>query len=154
MTWGEIDGTPYKLDGSETPRSGGPTFKIPEMPKRDKLLHQLTDKISRSHRTKKEEALKQAAASFSHSPRSLISRSERIQSMSPAAQRLMSNKLRLHSNSPFHSSTTPTPGRTPGASTPKNSPRVLQGSLKKRNVLSTDGLLKLPANKAKASDFF
>ena len=68
MTWGEIEGTPFRLDGSDTPvvPSGrGPTFKIPEVPRRDRLLHELAEKASKSHRAKKEVALKQATASLS-----------------------------------------------------------------------------------------
>jgi len=70
MTWGEIEGTPFRLDGSDTPvvPSGrGPTFKIPEVPRRDRLLHELAEKASKAHRAKKEVALKQAAASLSRS---------------------------------------------------------------------------------------
>ena len=68
MTWGEIEGTPFRLDGSDTPvvPSGrGPVFKIPEVPRRDRLLHELAEKASKAHRAKKEVALKQATASLS-----------------------------------------------------------------------------------------
>jgi len=70
MTWGEIDGTPFRLDGSDTPvvASGrGPVFKIPDVPRRDRLLHELAEKASKAHRDKKEVALKQATASLSRS---------------------------------------------------------------------------------------
>jgi hypothetical protein len=68
MTWGEIEGTPFRLDGSDTPLIGstrGPMFKIPEVPRRDRLLHELAEKTSKAHRDKKEKALKQVTASFS-----------------------------------------------------------------------------------------
>ena len=69
MTWGEIEGTPFRLDGSDTPLTGGssrgPVFKIPDVPRRDRLLHELAEKTSKAHRDKKEKALKQATASFS-----------------------------------------------------------------------------------------
>ena len=155
MTWGDIEGTPCRIDGPQTPRPGGPTFKIPDLPTRDKLLHKLTDDLNKSHRTKKAEALRQAAATFSNSPRSLMSRTEKIQSMSPAAQRLMSGKLRINTNSPFDKPVTPSPIRTPVSTpTPKASPRLDQGAPKKRSALPSDDLLKLPLKKAKASDFF
>ena len=70
MTWGEIEGTPFRLDGSDTPvvPSGrGPVFKIPEVPRRDRLAHELAEKASKAHRDKKEAALKQATASLSRS---------------------------------------------------------------------------------------
>jgi len=68
MTWGEIEGTPFRLDGSDTPvvPSGrGPVFKIPDVPRRDRLLHELAEKASKAHRDKKEVALKQATAALS-----------------------------------------------------------------------------------------
>ena len=67
MTWGEIEGTPFRLDGSDTPLLGasrGPVFKIPEVPRRDQLLHKLAEKSGKAYRDRKEKALKQAAASF------------------------------------------------------------------------------------------
>jgi len=70
MTWGEIEGTPFRLDGSDTPvvPSGrGPVFKIPDVPRRDRLLHELAEKASKAHRDKKEAALKQATATLSRS---------------------------------------------------------------------------------------
>ncbi|ESO01895.1 hypothetical protein HELRODRAFT_94284 [Helobdella robusta] len=170
MTWGEIEGTPFRLDGMETPRFGsgsGPNFKIPEVPKRDRLLHQLADKASKAHRAKKMEALKQAAATFSSSPRSFMSRTERLQSLSPAAQRLVSSKLRINSNSSLKASYTPSPCNTPGSEklTPKMTPKSSDPSPKRKSAKSnenkwnddsflTDNLLKLPAKKQKAQDFF
>jgi protein DGCR14 len=68
MTWGEIEGTPFRLDGSDTPLVGsarGPVFRIPDVPRRDRLLHELAEKTSKAHRDKKEKALKQVTASFS-----------------------------------------------------------------------------------------
>jgi len=70
MTWGEIEGTPFRLDGSDTPvvpGGRGPVFKIPEVPRRDRLLHELAEKASKAHRDKKEVALKQATAALSRS---------------------------------------------------------------------------------------
>ena len=60
MTWGEIDSTPFRLDGSETPVSG-PSFKIPEMSKKDQILLELAGKVGREKKARKAEALKQAA---------------------------------------------------------------------------------------------
>lgn len=75
MTWGEIEGTPFRLDGSDTPltnRTPGPLFKIPEVPRRDRLLHELAEKASKAHRAKKQEAMKQCQASFARYSKLLI----------------------------------------------------------------------------------
>ena len=62
MTWGEIEGTPFRLDGSDTPASKaqGPKFKISDVPKRDQILHNLADEIGKAHTAKKKEALDRA----------------------------------------------------------------------------------------------
>ena len=59
MTWGEIEGTPFRLDGSSTPtpKSVGPVFKMPNVPKRDQLLHNLNEEVGKAYRAKKQEAL-------------------------------------------------------------------------------------------------
>ena len=60
MTWGEIEGTPFALDASDTPMrlsTPGPQFKIPEIPERDKLHLNLVDNVGKRHRAKHEEAL-------------------------------------------------------------------------------------------------
>lgn len=155
MTWGDIEGTPCRIDGPQTPRHGGPIFKIPDLPVRDKVLHKLTEEINKSHRAKKTEALRQATATFANSPRSLMSRTEKIQSMSPAAQRLMSGKLRINTNSPLSKPVTPTLLKTPVSTpTPKAYQRLEHVSIKKRTALPSDDLLQLPLKKTKASDFF
>lgn len=64
MTWGEIEGTPFRLDASDTPVSHtpGPTFKIPQIPNRDRLAHKLAEDASKAHRSKKQDALKRFSA--------------------------------------------------------------------------------------------
>ncbi len=63
MTWGEIDGTPMRMD--QTPGSTpGPTFKIPEPPRREQLGHKLVEKISKQHRDKRKEAIARATLSM------------------------------------------------------------------------------------------
>lgn len=62
MTWGEIESTPYRLEGCETPllpsfRGEGPSFNIQDVPKRDRLAHELAEKNSKYHRDKKEKAI-------------------------------------------------------------------------------------------------
>lgn len=67
ITWGEIEGTPFRLDGSDTPysSSSGPTFRIPEIPKREKLAMALADKASESYRDKKRKAIEAARSQLS-----------------------------------------------------------------------------------------
>jgi protein DGCR14 len=68
MTWGEIEGTPFRLDAGDTPlaaRTPGPVFKIPEMPERQRLALELAEKASKTHRKKKEDAIKSVAARLS-----------------------------------------------------------------------------------------
>lgn len=64
MTWGSIEGSPFRLDGGDTPITGtpGPTFKMPEPKKRDQLGLALAEKVSRQHREKRRQALAQATA--------------------------------------------------------------------------------------------
>jgi protein DGCR14 len=64
MTWGTIDGTPFRLDGSDTPKlaTPGPVFRMPEPKKREQLGLALAEKVSRKHREKTREARAQAAA--------------------------------------------------------------------------------------------
>ena len=65
MTWGEIEGTPLSLEGAATPlRTPGPQFHMPAVPRRDRLALQLAEKASRASRTKKQDALKRAAANM------------------------------------------------------------------------------------------
>ena len=68
MCWGEIEGTPFRFDATDTPvvhkAKSGPQFRIPDVPKRDQIGLQLAEQASKAHRDKKEQALKQAAATF------------------------------------------------------------------------------------------
>jgi len=125
MTWGEVEGTPARLD-NESVATPGPVFRIPDVPKRELLGLQLSEKASRAHRAKKEEALKQVTRRFtSPSPTSKISLSavERLNSMSPAAQKLASKRLgiRVSSDKALAASYSPISSpshRLPGTKTP------------------------------------
>jgi protein DGCR14 len=96
MTWGEIEGTPFRLDGGDTPllAGSGPSFKVPEVPKRDQLALSLVENASRQHRQRKKKAMMQISAAFV-SPKigAASSSMERLNSMSPAARRLATSKL-------------------------------------------------------------
>lgn len=67
MTWGQIEGTPFRLDGSDTPlltTSQGPSFRIAEPPKREQLALQLAEKVGERHRDRKSKALEAARRSL------------------------------------------------------------------------------------------
>ena len=166
MTWGEIEGTPFRLDGSATPvRTPGPTFKIPNVPKRDRLALELADKASKSRKAKKEEALQQANRLKFTSPGQMSSKTDRLGYMSPAAQRLASAKLgiRTGSDKALRASYTPSPRRTPSERRHSlKSPSVRTPTAEKRRegklegdepVSLTDNLLQLPKRR-RAQDFF
>ncbi|XP_068224279.1 splicing factor ESS-2 homolog [Palaemon carinicauda] len=126
MTWGEVDGTPIQLDGNQTPllkrHTPGPSYRIPKVPNRDRLGHMLAEQVSLRHRNKKSKAVSAAQSSLA-SPLSKLghhSSSERVTSMSPAAQRLLSSKLgiRYGTDKALRQSYTPSPLTRRGSSTP------------------------------------
>lgn len=50
MTWGEIEGTPLLITGSETP--GPNNFRLPQPSRRDELGHKLSERASKNYRTR------------------------------------------------------------------------------------------------------
>lgn len=67
MTWGQIEGTPFRLDGSDTPlppRSQGPSFKMSEPPKREQLAFALADRVGEKNRDRKKKAMDAARRHF------------------------------------------------------------------------------------------
>lgn len=100
------------------------------------------------------------------SPKFGSSRTERLHSMSPAAQRLASSKLgvRTHTDKALRASYTPSPSHTPGSKTslltpglspkPSTPHRTPGKRTPSTNPISlTDNLLNIP-KRQKASDFF
>lgn len=173
MTWGEIEGTPFRLDGSDTPlRSsslGGPSFRIAETSKREALALQLADNVSEKHRAKKSKAIEAAKRNMCASPH-IRNSLDRLASMSPAARRLSSSRLGLSRDSwatpspklrssfstPKRTKTTPlvkvnTPARDQSR-TPTNDSR--QRTFSESTL--TDNLLSIPSSskRSKASDYF
>lgn len=170
MTWGEIEGTPFRLDGGDTPMhpTVGPSFHINEVSRREAIGLQLAGDVTEKARQKKEKAMETAKRNISASPH-VRSSFERLASMSPATRRLASVKLGFCA--------TPSPSRTPnktptrGASlfkkvTPsplirKKTPMMKAGSSKGQTEAMrqetgslTDNLLALPNKRQKAADFF
>jgi len=120
MTWGEIEGTPFRLDASDTPipKTAGPAFVIPNVPSRDKLAFDLAERHSKSHRDRKEKAINQIK---SH-PSQQSPFAGRLSTLSPAAQRLVDKQpglgIRKSSDRALHASYTPSPSRLSGDRTP------------------------------------
>ncbi|KAF5838598.1 nuclear protein Es2-domain-containing protein [Dunaliella salina] len=103
MTWGDIEGTPLRLEPEEgvayDPKAlDGPTFSVPSMPKKEQVGHELANAKSIKELRKRQKAAKLAA----------------LFGAPPAAQRL------VHS---IHS-TPKTGGITKGGTTKKNPTRL------------------------------
>jgi protein DGCR14 len=164
MIWGEIESTPFRLDPSSTPGkfSGGPEFKIPDIPEREKLALGLEEQANAARRKKKDEALKMMQRNLASPSRNSPSLSEKYNNMSPAAQRLLSSKLKstittpsplvktkISTPSPFSakSSTINSPFLTPTSGS-KTSAESIKLNLKRNAAAAsdslTDNLLKLP----------
>ncbi|KAL6604009.1 hypothetical protein ACP70R_044370 [Stipagrostis hirtigluma subsp. patula] len=120
MTWGEIDGTPLRLDPEDTPGGAGGTetvhFKIPPPPARDVKAHLLSRdaarKIKERSKMYHKPPLPSPVRGGSASPRNL----------SPAAQKFVRNaisKSTKSSNTIDESLRASYRGSTPSASTPK-----------------------------------
>lgn len=171
MTWGEIEGTPFRLDGGDTPhaKSTGPSFRLQDVPARDRLAFELADKARQKHREKKIQALNTMQAHL-QGPSPSYSSAERLASMSPAAQRLASARLgiNLGSDRSLQLSYTPSPSQrlTRRKVTPRSTVRTRASartplavdSASKSNAdmdssSLTDDLLKLP-KRLRASDYF
>lgn len=115
MTWGEIEGTPLRIDATPAP-----SFKIAEPPRREQLAHSLVEKASKQHREKRKKAMAAAHASLvspRYTPKGNTLASDRLSLLSPAAQKLVKSSVRLntgdsslrasYSPSPFHAKRTP-----------------------------------------------
>ncbi|CAN6178024.1 unnamed protein product [Urochloa humidicola] len=120
MTWGEIDGTPLRLDPDETPGGSGGSetvhFKIPPPPARDVKAHLLSRDAARKIKERSKifhkPPLPSPVRGGSASPRTL----------SPAAQKFVRNaisKSAKSSNTIDESLRASYRGSTPSGSTPK-----------------------------------
>uniref|UniRef100_UPI00398F092A splicing factor ESS-2 homolog n=1 Tax=Pristiophorus japonicus TaxID=55135 RepID=UPI00398F092A len=158
MTWGEIEGTPFRVDSSESPhvdRTPGPAFKILEPGRRERLGLKMVNEVAAKNRTKKQEALRKATESLvSLSPHGISP------VMSPALQRLVNRTSNKYTDKALRASYTPSPAHkgTPQCKTPcaGGTPNALNDGHTPSSqdpTSITDNLLQLPKRK-KASDFF
>ncbi|XP_074365514.1 uncharacterized protein LOC141706633 [Apium graveolens] len=120
ITWGEIDGTPLRLDPEDTPfdiggSGDGPQFKIPLPPTRDLKAHSLSRDAARKIRERSRMTQKPPL----HSPLRGGSASPRARTLSPAAQKFFRNAIAKSSHSVDESLRASYRGASPGAGTPK-----------------------------------
>ncbi|XP_072000906.1 splicing factor ESS-2 homolog [Engystomops pustulosus] len=163
MTWGEVESTPFRLDGSETPyteKTSGPSFKILEPGRRERLGLKMANEAAAKNRAKKQDALRRVTENLaSLTPKGLSP------SMSPALQRLVNRTSSKYTDKALRASYTPSPAHTgshvyksPGGSrlTPTVTPTpgaASQTPIVPDPTSITDNLLHLPKRR-KASDFF
>lgn len=170
MTWGEIEGTPFRLDASDTPirstSTVGPSFRIAETSKREALALQLAESVGEKHRAKKMKAIEAAKRNMCASPQ-VRNSLDRLTSMSPGARRLASvNRVRDSWATPspkVSNKSTPlvrinTPSMAPSTSTDKPmNTEPLYASPESTESTLTDNLLDIPKSSSKrlrAADFF
>ncbi|KAM4827742.1 splicing factor ESS-2 homolog [Thomomys bottae] len=161
MTWGEVENTPLRVEGSETPyvdRTPGPAFKILEPGRRERLGLKMANEAAAKNRAKKQEALRRVTENLaSLTPKGLSP------AMSPALQRLVNRTASKYTDRALRASYTPSPARSAHLKTPAGGPQTptstpAPGSATRTPLTQdpasiTDNLLQLPARR-KASDFF
>uniref|UniRef100_A0A0A9YSI1 Protein DGCR14 n=1 Tax=Lygus hesperus TaxID=30085 RepID=A0A0A9YSI1_LYGHE len=162
MTWGEIEGTPFRLDGSDTPKRAtpGPSYFMPEPPTREKIAQQLSDRVSGQHRDKKKKAMEAARRQFTSSP--MLHRPgslDRLQMLSPAARKMSSSITRLSSDKKLTSFYSPSPARkesaSPSSSIGVKTPRATPHNSTPQHTVTTDNLLNITVKRRPtAADFF
>ncbi|MBN3304278.1 splicing factor ESS-2 homolog [Amia ocellicauda] len=161
MTWGEIESTPFRLDASDSPhieRNHGPSFKIPEPGRRERLGLKMANEAAAKNRAKKQEAIRKVTENLaSLTPKGLSP------ALSPALQRLVNRTSSKYTDKALRASYTPSPAhsstgcKTPmgGVQTPTGTPTPSSARTPTSQdpASITDNLLQLPKRK-KASDFF
>lgn len=163
MTWGELEGSPFRLDGSDTPyraSSLGPAFRIHETSRRENIALELAEKAGKRLRDQKTKALEAAKQNIG-SPH-IRSSIDRLAAMSPAAKRLATNSLGLRDLSPSGSGSRSkgTPLSRDKSWTPKTksatpSPLVRKKTATDIGVSSEEKPSKAPdENRTRAADFF
>lgn len=123
ITWGEIEGTPLRLEDEDTPidiggSGNGPHFNIPLPPSRDLKAHSLSRDASRKLRDRSLMFQKPPL----HSPARSGSASPSARTLSPAAQKFVRNAIAKSSRSATvdESLRASYRGSSPGLATPKS----------------------------------
>ncbi|VDK71653.1 unnamed protein product [Onchocerca ochengi] len=101
MTWGEIEGTPFRLDASDMAApTSAPAFKIPEMPVREKIAQSIAETIAKRYHDKRKVAMRQVEKHHVRTPSfGSVRTSEKLSTMSPAARRLAAHGLGIRLSS-------------------------------------------------------
>ncbi|KAG8364474.1 hypothetical protein BUALT_Bualt18G0001100 [Buddleja alternifolia] len=121
ITWGEIEGTPLRLEPEDTPidiggSGSGPQFNIPMPPSRDVKAHSLSREAARKFRERSKMFQKPPL----HSPVRGGSASPNARTLSPAARKFMKNAIAKSSRSIDESLRASYRSASPGLSTPKS----------------------------------
>lgn len=121
ITWGEIEGTPLRLEPEDTPidiggSGDGPQFKIPKPPSRDVKAHSLSREAARKLRERSKRFQKPPLPS----PVRGGSASPSARTLSPAAQKFVRNAIAKSSHAVDESLRASYRGSSPGMSTPKS----------------------------------
>ncbi|OAY33020.1 splicing factor ESS-2 homolog [Manihot esculenta] len=121
ITWGEIEGTPLRLEPEDTPidiggSGDGSHFKIPNPPARDVKAHSLSREAARKLRERSKMFQKPPLPS----PARGGSASPSVRTLSPAAQKFMRNAISKSSSSVDESLRASYRGASPGVGTPKS----------------------------------
>ncbi|KAJ0962928.1 hypothetical protein J5N97_028050 [Dioscorea zingiberensis] len=124
ITWGEIEGTPLRLDQEDTPvhiggSSEGTHFRIPCPPPRDLKAHSLSREAARKLRERSKMFQKPPLPSPSRGG----SASPSVRTLSPAAQKFVRNAIAKSSHSVDETLRASYRGASPALSTPKERSR-------------------------------
>ncbi|KJE97315.1 nuclear protein Es2 [Capsaspora owczarzaki ATCC 30864] len=122
MTWGMIDGTPFRLDAADsTPRHQGPTYSLPEVRPREQIAIGLADKSSLISKSGNASRGSTSSPSFAVPrlpnnrktnipPSSPMAQAQRFSQLSPAAQRFAAGTFRATPTRSAGPGSTPTSG--------------------------------------------
>ncbi|WOL02157.1 protein DGCR14 [Canna indica] len=141
MTWGEIEGTPMRLDPEDTPAgvggsSDGPHFRIPLPSSRDVRAHSLAREAARKVRERSKMFRKPPLPS----PARGGSASPNVRTLSPAAQKFVRRAIAKSSRTVDETLRASYRGSSPFANTPKEKTRFSRdGSLGSRSPSARQG---------------
>ncbi|KAB1208673.1 Protein DGCR14 [Morella rubra] len=121
ITWGEIEGTPLRLEPEETPidiggSGDGPQYKIPQPPVRDEKAHSLSRVAARKLRERSKMFEKPPLPS----PVRGGSASPSVRTLSTAAQKFVRNAIAKSSSTVDETLRASYRGASPGLATPKS----------------------------------
>ncbi|KAI4569082.1 hypothetical protein MJG53_014700 [Ovis ammon polii x Ovis aries] len=89
MTWGEVENTPLRVEGSDTPyvdRTPGPAFKILEPGRRERLGLKMANEAAAKNRAKKQEALRRVTENLASPAAPGEQDGQQVHGPSPAGQ--------------------------------------------------------------------